>query len=53
MPRKKKPDKPDNSKKIAELKKRWFKLALIEKLGKTKWITKQLDQIEKEIKELQ
>lgn len=44
---------PDNSEAIANLKLKWFKLALLERLGKTKNITMRLDQIEKEIKDLQ
>lgn len=45
--------KPDYSKAIEGLKQKWFKLALREKLGKTKFITNRLDALEKEIKELQ
>ncbi len=53
MARKKaKAPKPDNSEQIASLKLKWFKLALLERLGKTKNITLRLDQIEQEIKDL-
>jgi hypothetical protein len=40
------------SQQIVNLKTKWFKLAALEKLGKTKHITKRLDEIEQEIKEL-
>jgi hypothetical protein len=43
----------DNTDKIEALKKAWLSLAPKEILGKTKYITKRLDAIEKEIKELQ
>lgn len=56
MPRIKKP-KPDpevvKAEKIEGLKKKWFILAKLEKIGKTKSITRRLDDIEKEIRELQ
>lgn len=43
--------KLDYTKVIDGLKAKWFKLAELEKLGKTKFITKRLDALEKEIAE--
>lgn len=53
MPRPKKKKEPEiDHAAIESLKEQWFKLAVLERFGKTKYVTRRLDTIEEEIRKL-